>query len=291
MSSDKLLNMSVAAPESVKRTCFIISPIGKDGSETRKAADQVLKHLIRKSLGDEYVIKRGDEESNPGSITAQIIESILEADLVIADLTGFNPNVYYEVAVAHGYNRPTVHIQQADEKPAFDLQDMRLVRYNLQDPDEIEKSQKALKDFATFVLTTPEKAKTPLAHAERFVRIADSLDPVAQSNAEVIDQLRSLRAEVRRALPRPQTSGSRSAAVARTAHIASLRKIVERAAKRGALVTQDFGSVITMKTSEKFDEWARRTLGEVSGESDPDVLNEILFDDEVSVMASEAEEE
>ena len=277
--------MNSSAEQPKRLTCFVISPIGKPDSEVRKKADQVLKHLIRKALGENYDIKRGDEESNPGSITSQIIESILEADLVIADLSGFNPNVYYEVAVAHGYERPTVHIQRSDETPAFDLKDMRLVQYNLQDPDELEKAQRALAEFAQFAARTPDKAKTPLSDAKRFVEIAGSSDPVAQSNLEVMEQLRELRSEVRAA-----TRTTSRTARAPHVDLPSLRKIVENAATRGGLITSDFDSVITVQTSQGFDDWARRTLAKVSGIEGTENLNEILFDAETMQGAYDAED-
>ncbi len=99
-----------------KKKCFVISPIGSDGSPARKAADQVLKHLVRKALGNEFQVLRADEDDDPGSITPRMIASILEADLIVADLSGNNPNVFYEVAVAHGFRKPTVHIQTASDR-------------------------------------------------------------------------------------------------------------------------------------------------------------------------------
>jgi hypothetical protein len=124
-----------------KPTCFVISVIGGDDSPERSHADKVLRHLIGKALGDTYEIKRGDAETNPGAITPTIIASILEADLVVADLSGSNPNVFYELAIAHGYARPTVHLQRSDEKVPFDVKDMRIVKYNLADPDDVESAR------------------------------------------------------------------------------------------------------------------------------------------------------
>ena len=149
--------MGEEVDEDLTLKCFVVSTIGEPGSQEREDADLVLEYLIRPAIGDKYKIARGDEDSNPGAITPQIVESILEADLVIADLSGFNPNVYYEVAIAHGYDRPTVHLQVAVERPAFDLKDMRLVRYNLKNPRELATAVKTLKDFATYALTIPRR--------------------------------------------------------------------------------------------------------------------------------------
>lgn len=260
---------------SPKPRCFVISPIGSEGSSTRTAADQVLKHIIRKALGDDYDVQRGDEDSNPGSITAQIIESILEADLVVADLSGFNPNVYYEVAIAHGYARPTVHLQVASETPAFDLKDMRLITYDLTDLDSVEAAGEQLKRLAEFLMETPEKAKTPLSQAQRFAQIADSADPVAQGIAQLTLEVRELRTETRR-----QTRTIRSTPSNRDA-MAGVRKVVERASERGALIKDDFVSIITNNTTGSFDDWARRMLSQNTGLTRTNALNGILYEPEL----------
>jgi hypothetical protein len=255
--------------------CFVMSPIGAAGSDVRKNADSVLKHLVRKALSDDFEISRGDQDANPGSITSQIVESILEADLVVADLSGYNPNVYYEVAIAHGYERPTVHLQHVDEAPAFDLKDMRLVQYDLSDPDALESAQKRLRESAKFAIENPDKVRTPLSNAKNFVQIGDSKDPVAQSILEVIEQVRSLRTEVRRSrgVTSPEDRG---------ADIRGMRVIIQRATKRSALSADDFSEVVSLLTTPEFDDWARFMLEKVIGSSDLDELNGILFDEEVT---------
>lgn len=266
--------MGVEADEETKLKCFVVSTIGETGSKEREDADLVLEYLIKPAVGDRYEVIRGDEDANPGAITPQIVESILEADLVIADLSGFNPNVYYEVAIAHGYERPTVHLQIATERPAFDLKDMRLVRYNLTNPRELAAAVKKLTQFATYASEHPEKVLTPLSGAKQFLQIEESGDPIAQSNLEIIDQVRRLRTEVRRAL-RPAPVENRSA------DIRSLRAIIDRAKRRGALDEDDFLEVITQATSTEFDEWVQGVASKVTGESDLEILNELLYDAEL----------
>jgi len=67
-----------------KKICFVISPIGEEGSETRERSDQVLKHIITVSVEQlGYEVIRADKISEPGIITTQIIEHIVDAELVI----------------------------------------------------------------------------------------------------------------------------------------------------------------------------------------------------------------
>lgn len=124
--------------------CFVISPIGEEGSVARKTSDKVLKHIITKPLEDKYRIERADEISKPGLITVQIIQRLRDAELVIADLSGGNPNVYYELAIRHYLAKPVVHIIAVGQEAPFDVDQMRYVRFDIQDPDSIEAAQKEL---------------------------------------------------------------------------------------------------------------------------------------------------
>jgi hypothetical protein len=277
-------HMDVEPEPNAKLKCFVVSTIGESGSKGREDADMVLEFLIKPALGGKYEVLRGDEDSNPGAITPQIVESILEADLVIADLSGFNPNVYYEVAIAHGYDKPTVHVQIASEKPAFDLKDMRLVRYDLTNPRKLAAAVETLAKSAAFASEYPAKVKTPLSGAKQFLQIEGSGDPVAQSNLEIIDQVRSLRTEVRRAL-RPAPAQSRSA------DIRSLRTIINRSNKRGALAIGDLREMITQATSPEFDEWLKRLAAALTGEDEDEALTELLFDAELMATPDPPDED
>jgi hypothetical protein len=115
------------------KTCFVVAEFGLE-APAKKRSEQTLRHLIRKVLGPRgYEVVRADEIRAPGLITHQIIELLFDADLVVADLTGNNPNVFYEMAVRHAAARPIVHILTDGEAIPFDLKDVRTVYYALED--------------------------------------------------------------------------------------------------------------------------------------------------------------
>jgi len=64
------------------RRCFVISPIGKEGSPTRRHADDVLSLIVRPAMVRcRVVARRADELLEPGRITDQMFREILQADL------------------------------------------------------------------------------------------------------------------------------------------------------------------------------------------------------------------
>jgi hypothetical protein len=114
------------------KKCFVISPIGEPGSDIREQADDVFEFLIEPALREMKIEAiRGDRLDEPGLITTQIIKAILDYDLCIADVSGQNPNVLYELAIAQAAERPIVLIKRAGEPIPFNVKDYRLVEYDL----------------------------------------------------------------------------------------------------------------------------------------------------------------
>ena len=91
------------------KRCFVISPIGQEGSDARNHADSVLKHIVRPAAEKcDAIVLRADDLREPGRITEQVFQEILTTDFCIALLTGQNPNVFYEVAIAQFVGKPVI---------------------------------------------------------------------------------------------------------------------------------------------------------------------------------------
>ena len=85
------------------KTCFLISPIGKEDSEIRVFANKVRDFLRYQVLEGDclYELTRADENITASTITDVMINNIIEDDLVIVLMDYDNPNVFYEMAVRH----------------------------------------------------------------------------------------------------------------------------------------------------------------------------------------------
>jgi len=118
---------------------FILSPIGIPGSNERKHVDDVFDLIVTpaaQSTG--HVAVRADQVAAPGMITEQIFSHILNSRLCIAVLTYANPNVYYELAVAHCFDVPTILLLSEGEQIPFDVKDMRVIFYDIQDARRVK---------------------------------------------------------------------------------------------------------------------------------------------------------
>jgi hypothetical protein len=114
------------------KECFVISPIGPEGSDIRKDADDVFEYIIKPAMEECNIHPfRSDHLQKPGRISEQMFTAIHSADLCIADLTGYNPNVFYEVAVAQSANRPVILLIRKGQTLPFDVGDFRCVSYDL----------------------------------------------------------------------------------------------------------------------------------------------------------------
>jgi hypothetical protein len=180
-----------------RRRCFVVSAFGADAEE-QKRYKQVLRHLVRKVLGDRFEVVRADEIDDEGLITNQIIEHLIEDDLVVADLTGLNPNVFYEVAVRHAARKPIVHLITAGQEIPFDVANMRAVPYALDDPDALESAQEELERKVKAIEESDWKgAPNPISVALDVWLLQESEQPEAREMGDVLAAVGELRDEVR----------------------------------------------------------------------------------------------
>ena len=131
----------------MKKVCFVIGPIGEKDSDVRKHADRVMNEIINPVVNKfGYEVIRADKYSIPGQITSQIVELIANADLLIADLSFHNPNVFYELALRHITRKPFVHLIREGEKIPFDIKDIRAIKFNLDNEESIKQAKRELRE-------------------------------------------------------------------------------------------------------------------------------------------------
>jgi Flp pilus assembly protein TadD len=121
--------------------CFVIMPFGQRKIGDREYNfDEIYANVFQIAIsmaslpdGIRLVPKRADTPSTPGLITQEMFRDILYARIVLADITGLNPNVFYELGVRHAL-RPlsTVVFKEVHSTIPFDVRDLRIFDYNLE---------------------------------------------------------------------------------------------------------------------------------------------------------------
>lgn len=180
------------------KTCFVIAPIGEEGSEPRKRSDLVFKHIIKpvtKRLG--YEPEMPHHVNEPGSISTQIIERLLSADLVVADLTDHNPNVMYELAVRHVVRKPVVQLIQKGQRLPFDIAQQRTIELDHRDLDSAEEAKDKLSKQIEAVQKDPTQVDSPITVAVNLTSLKGSENPGAEALVEIMSILQEIRAEQR----------------------------------------------------------------------------------------------
>lgn len=117
--------------EKSNKTCFIVAPIGTEGTDIRRSTEGLLRAVLKPVLGKfDFDVVIAHEISTLGSITEQVVNHLLEADLVVADLSGLNPNVMYELAIRHCAALPVIVIANRNTKLPFDVVVERTIFYS-----------------------------------------------------------------------------------------------------------------------------------------------------------------
>lgn len=185
-----------------KPRCFVIIQIGKDGSPERLKSDRVLKYIIANALDDKYDVRRADDIRQPGTVTVQIIEQLLEAPLVVADLSDFNANVYYELAIRHAVKKPVVHLITKGQEAPFDVNQMRYVSYDITAPESVEAAQRELRENVQAVergveMVTPIQFTQLVLSAQseqsRDGNVGMILNAVSTAMSNIHEELQSIR--------------------------------------------------------------------------------------------------
>lgn len=103
---------------------FVLMPFDDD-------FDDVFEQLIRRPLESVgYEVRRADSLFNQQQILKDVVKGIADATIVIADVTGLNGNVLYELGLAHAMGKRTIMITQRLDELPFDLRPYRANEYS-----------------------------------------------------------------------------------------------------------------------------------------------------------------
>jgi len=184
-----------------QKLCFVIGPIGDPGTEIRTHADLLLDGIIRPVFAEHFShfkVQRADEIKAPGDINSQIINRLMDAELVIADMSMHNANTFYELAVRHMVRLPTIHIIRNDEKIPFDVAPYRAIHFSRQEFKDVSSARSELKSVVDEVIVPGFEVENPITHARARFELDKHATPEMKALTAEVAALREKIDDVQR---------------------------------------------------------------------------------------------
>lgn len=133
-------------------SCFVMMPFGD-------WFDRYYQEIYVPAIKEAgYEPVRADEVFTTGSVVEQIWDEISNAKILLADLTDKNPNVFYELGLAHAARKPVVFSAGRVDDVPFDLRHLRVIIYDTREPEWAEKLRKSTTDYIKNAAKDPDKS-------------------------------------------------------------------------------------------------------------------------------------
>jgi hypothetical protein len=179
-----------AAPQ--RDICFVIMPFGGWLDDYYKS---IYSPAI-KSAGLEP--HRADDLFRPSTIVNDIWAYTKRAKVLLADLTGKNQNVFYELGLAHALAKPAILVAETIEDIPFDLRALRIILYDKNDPNWGSVLQEKIVNSLREILASPAQAVLPAFLDVRSVGERPTVSREQKDLIEIKQELELLRREFRR---------------------------------------------------------------------------------------------
>lgn len=187
---------------------FFITPIGENGSKERKQSDFIMKYVLQ-PICDLFALTliRADKIIGDGNINDDVVNCLSSAELCIADVSGLNSNVMFELGVRYKTSLPMIMVSDKNTKLPFDLFALRTIFFddlsNVADCFDFTEALKlTIETFqeTNYRKTSPEPSLSDIYKILKKIEVnfSDFSFPqtnsykVNESNTEIEDLLQSL---------------------------------------------------------------------------------------------------
>jgi hypothetical protein len=167
-------------------SCFVIMPFGQP-------FDRYYKNIFVPAI-EEVGLRaiRGDSIFLPSAIMPDIWRLLSEAKVLVADLTGRNPNVFYELGLAHALQKPVILVANSMDDVPFDLRGLRVLCYDKEDENWGAELRQTIVASLQETLADPARA-IPSTFADRRSIDAPKSDPLQSVLRQLTEEVRAIR--------------------------------------------------------------------------------------------------
>lgn len=157
-SKEYINKLSTGVKIAAGDSCFVMMPFGAPIGDYYAS---VYKPAIEKAKLTP--IRADNEIFGAGKIMDQVWAGINAAKVLVAELTTKNPNVFYELGIAHALQKPVVLVSSNEDDVPFDLKHIRVIYYDKNDPFWGQKLMNKVAENIVSALKNPEEAIFNLA--------------------------------------------------------------------------------------------------------------------------------
>jgi hypothetical protein len=169
-----------------KDTCFVIMPFGPP-------FDRYFKNIFVPAIEDAGLQAiRADSIFMPSAIMPDIWRFLSEARVLVADLTGRNPNVFYELGLAHALQKPVILVANNLDDVPFDLRGLRVLGYDKENEDWGAELKRTIAASLRETLSDPARAM-PSTFVERRISEPQNVDPLQTVLRQLTEEVRAVR--------------------------------------------------------------------------------------------------
>lgn len=147
--------------EELETTCFVIMPFGKKDVKGKKVDFDAIYHdifekaigKVRTPEGQHMIAARTDMDAFSASINQEMFEYIMYSRIAFADISGYNPNVFYEIGARHSAQESgTVIFRQIGHDIPFDIRTIKVFEYDYEPNEKAEASRNFISDVLSETL-------------------------------------------------------------------------------------------------------------------------------------------
>ncbi|MFV1992211.1 MAG: hypothetical protein ACC652_15870, partial [Acidimicrobiales bacterium] len=186
------------------RTVFFVTRVGEPGSAIRERTDHVEKHILNAPVADhELTLVRADKDPTPGRISERIVRSIIDAEIVVVDATGGNPNVFYELGLAHAFGKNVILLSDSAESIPFDVADFAHIIIGDDGKIGAEEAEVAQETFAhalAIVMEAGFEPSSPVASAATQASLSEVDNPSVRALSEIAVKMEGVERKLDRVL-------------------------------------------------------------------------------------------
>jgi len=174
-----------------ERACFAIMPFGQPFDR------YYLNIFVPAITAAGLRPLRADSIFSSSTIMADVWRCTRQAVVVLADVTGKNPNVFYELGLAHAAGKPVVIVTNSLEDVPFDLKGLRVIEYDKQNEAWGTILKENIVAALKATLDDPERAVPAIFLDRQISKPLKDIDPLSLQFRQILDELRALRSQRR----------------------------------------------------------------------------------------------